>query len=198
MRILFSDEKLFDIDGVYNVQNDRVWTPGCVEANKNGGIAPRRKFPQKVMVLLGAYSNGITPLVLFEEGTLDRDRYIKEVLPMPLKYGNKVFGNDWTFEQNGARFHIHYLTQTWYRDCFPSFIEKGRWSCNSLDLNLLDYCFLDEVAKGIDWTQISTKQDLIDELHRTTKELIQQLFLKVVTHRLIVCGEFRKMMKIIY
>ena len=44
MRILFFDEKLFDIDGVYNVQNDRV------ETNKNDGVMRRRKFPEKVMV----------------------------------------------------------------------------------------------------------------------------------------------------
>ena len=111
MRILFSDEKLFDIDGVYNVQNDRVWAPSRVEANECGGIKMKRKFPQKVMVWLGACSKGITPLVVFEKGTLDHDRYIKEVLPMALKYGNKVFGNDWTFQQDNARPHIHHLTQ---------------------------------------------------------------------------------------
>jgi hypothetical protein len=38
MRILLSDEKLFDIDGVYNSQNDRVWAPSRTEANKLGGI----------------------------------------------------------------------------------------------------------------------------------------------------------------
>ena len=26
MKILFFDEKMFDIDGVYNLQNDRIWT----------------------------------------------------------------------------------------------------------------------------------------------------------------------------
>ena len=50
MPILFSDEKFFDIDGVYSVQNDRIWAPSCVEANQSGGVMPRRKFPQKVMV----------------------------------------------------------------------------------------------------------------------------------------------------
>ena len=45
MPILFSDEKLFDIDGVYNVQNVRVWAPSHVEANECGGIKMKRKFP---------------------------------------------------------------------------------------------------------------------------------------------------------
>ncbi|CAF3257917.1 unnamed protein product [Rotaria socialis] len=47
MRILFSDEKFFDIDGVYNSQNDRVWAIGRADADKNGGIKQKRKFPQK-------------------------------------------------------------------------------------------------------------------------------------------------------
>ena len=44
MRILFSDEKFFDIDDVYNSQNDRVWAVDRDDANKKGGIKPRRKF----------------------------------------------------------------------------------------------------------------------------------------------------------
>lgn len=171
MKILFSDEKLFDIDGVYNVQNDRVWAPSRVEANEKGGIHQKRKFPQKVMVWLGACSKGITPLVIFEQGTVDHDRYIKEVLPVALKYGNKLLGNDWTFQQDGARPHIHHLTQKWCRDHFPSFINKDRWPPNSPDLNPLDYCIWDELANGMNWDQISTKSDLIDELKRATKKV---------------------------
>ena len=68
-------------------------------------------FPQKVMVWLGVCSKGVSPLVIFESHTLDHDRYIKEVLPVTLKYGNNVFGNDWTFEQDGAKAHIHKKSQ---------------------------------------------------------------------------------------
>ena len=91
MRILFSDEKFFDIDGVYNSQNHRVWAPSRTAANKIAGIRKKRKFPSKVMVWLGACSKGVTPLVIFEEGTLNHARYIEEVLPVALDYGNSVF-----------------------------------------------------------------------------------------------------------
>ena len=94
MPILFSNEKLFDIDSVYNVQNNRVWAPSRVEAHKCGEIKMKRKFSQKVMVWLGACSKDVTPLVIFEEGTLDHDRYMKEILPVALKDGNKVSGNN--------------------------------------------------------------------------------------------------------
>ena len=50
---------------------------------------------------MGACSKGLAPLVIFDKGTVDPARYIKEVLPVALKYGNKVFGNVWTFQQDG-------------------------------------------------------------------------------------------------
>jgi transposase len=38
MKIIFSDEKMFDIDGVYNSQNDRIWAVNRSEADARGGI----------------------------------------------------------------------------------------------------------------------------------------------------------------
>ena len=119
MRSLFSDEKFFDIDGVYNSQNDRVWVVDRADADEKGGIQQRRKFPQKVMVWLGACSKDSTPLLIF-----DHDYYIKKVLPVALKYGNKVFGDDWIFQQDGAMPHQRYLTQKWCQENFPSFIDE--------------------------------------------------------------------------
>jgi hypothetical protein len=63
------------------------------------------------MVCLSVCSRGISPLVIFDYVTIDHAQYFEEVLPVALKYGNKVFGNDWTFQQDGARPHIHHLTQ---------------------------------------------------------------------------------------
>lgn len=94
LKILFSDEKFFDIDGVYKSQNDRVWGVDRADADKKGGIKQKQKFPQKVMVWLGACSKGLSPLVVFEKGTIDHAVYIEKVLPVALKYGNDVLGND--------------------------------------------------------------------------------------------------------
>ena len=43
----FTDEKYFDLDGVYNVQNDHIWTVSREEADKQGGIHQKTKFPAK-------------------------------------------------------------------------------------------------------------------------------------------------------
>ena len=40
MKTLFSDEKLFDIDEIYNSQNDRI----CAEADMKGGIRKIKKL----------------------------------------------------------------------------------------------------------------------------------------------------------
>ena len=52
MRILFPEEKKFDIDGIYKPQNVRIQAVNRAEADKKGGTRQKRKFPQKLMVWL--------------------------------------------------------------------------------------------------------------------------------------------------
>ena len=77
--------------------------------------------------------------MISEDGTMAAERYIEEILPVALKCGNKMFGNNWTYHQNGARSPIDSLSQRWCADHFPTFIPKNRWSPNSPDLCPLDY-----------------------------------------------------------
>ena len=55
MRILFSDEKKFDPDGIYNSQNDRIWAVNREEANRRGGKKQQRKSAETVMVWLSIW-----------------------------------------------------------------------------------------------------------------------------------------------
>ena len=61
MRVVFSYEKLFDIDDVYNVQNDRVWAPSGVEVNKSDGVKAKRKFPTKGHGLGSVHVRKVSP-----------------------------------------------------------------------------------------------------------------------------------------
>jgi hypothetical protein len=171
MKILFSDEKIFDINGVYNAQNDRIWAINRTEAEKNGAIQQKRKFPQKVMVWLGVCSRGVSPLVIFEKGTVDHARYINKVLPVALKYGNQMFGDDWVFQQDGATSHTHHLTQQWCKDNFSTFIDKDHWPPNSPDLNPLDYSIWNELVKAIQWDKVNSKKTLIKQLKCAVKKI---------------------------
>ncbi|CAF1927735.1 unnamed protein product [Rotaria magnacalcarata] len=107
------------------------------------------------MVWLGACSKGLTPLIILDEGTADHQRYINEVLPVALKYGNQVFGDNWTFQQDGAKPHTYAVTQEWCRLNFPSFIDQDHWPPNSRDLNPLDYSIWDEFGQQIDRAKVT-------------------------------------------
>ncbi|CAF1439527.1 unnamed protein product [Rotaria sordida] len=125
------------------------------------------------MVWLGVCSEGLTTPVIFEDGTMDAERYIKGVLPVARKCGNSMLGNHWTYQQDGAKPHIHHLTQKWCAnpDHFPDFISKDRWPPNSSDLCPLDYSLWNELAKSMDWKNITIKATLIDEIKRSVKKI---------------------------
>ena len=204
MQILFSDEKLFDTDDVYKVQNDHVWAPSrhrSIRQDSSKKIIlqgrPTRDFsghcdvgllvvPKRIKVVESRRKGSFhkrswfgsahawevsTPLVAFEEGTRDYDRYTKEVFPMALRYSNKIFSKYCIFQQDGTRPHVHHLTQKWCRNHFLSSTEKDYWPSNHPDLNLWDYCIWNKLVKGMKWAQVLTKQDLTDELLHATKKV---------------------------
>ena len=63
---LFSDEKFFDIDGVYNNQNNRIRVSSHADADARDDIKGKRKFPTKVIVWLSACSAELTPLEILD------------------------------------------------------------------------------------------------------------------------------------
>ena len=70
---LFSHEKLFDLDGVYNSHNHRIWAPSRTDADARGGIKRKRKFPTKIIVWLGACSAGLAPLVTLDKISVNHE-----------------------------------------------------------------------------------------------------------------------------
>ena len=69
---------------------------------------------------------------------MDHDRYMKEMLPVALKFGNDMFEIDWTFQQDSTRSRIHAKSQEWCVKHLSCFIDKDHWPPNSPDLNPLD------------------------------------------------------------
>jgi len=150
------------------------------EADKKGGIHEKITFPIKVMVWLGMCSQGLTEPVIFEDGTMDAKRYIDEVLPIALKSGHKMLGNNWTYQQDGAKCHTHHLSQKWCSEHFPAFIPKNRWPPNSPDLCPLDYSLWNELGNAINWNRATTKVTLIEEIKRAAKKIEQDKILNSV------------------
>ena len=95
LRILFSDEKFFDIDSVYNCQNEGVQAINCGDTDESEVVSCRNKSSprEKVMMCLDVSSSkDIVFLVNLDERTVDYSCYINNVLSVALKYGNEVFG----------------------------------------------------------------------------------------------------------
>ncbi len=95
-----------------------------------------------------------------EVGTIDAERCIDVVFPIALKSGNKMLGNNWTYQQDGATRHTRHLPQKWCADHFPAFISKDRWPPNSTDLSQLDYSL---------WN--GTKATMIEEIKHSVKKI---------------------------
>ena len=90
MTILFYHEKIFDLDGIYNSENHRIWAVNREETNRRGGKKQKGKFAEKVM----GWSEGVARLVLFEKGTLHHHQRSTACC------STIRFGNNWTFEQD--------------------------------------------------------------------------------------------------
>lgn len=67
---MFSDEKLFLIDGGHNRQNDRVYALSREQANKIGGLKGLMKFPLSIMVWVGLTRNGATKPFFVKKGII--------------------------------------------------------------------------------------------------------------------------------
>ena len=109
---LFSDEKYFDLNGIYNSQNDRVWAVSREEADKRGAIYEETRFLVKVMMWLGVCGQDLFVPMIFDDGSMDIQRYINEVLPIALESGNRMLENVCICQQDGARPHCAHIDDT--------------------------------------------------------------------------------------
>ena len=92
-----------------------------------------------MMVWLGVCYNVVTCPVIIEDGTINHQRYIKKILPVALKDGQKLMRKEFTFQQDGAPAHKDQHSQILVQRSFWDFSPKSRWLPNSPDLNSLDY-----------------------------------------------------------
>ena len=75
---MFTDEKKFDIQQVFNQQNDRVWGSS---SSVKGRIAKRRQYPQSIMIWAAVTPSERSPLIFVPSGVkLNSERYVSDIL----------------------------------------------------------------------------------------------------------------------
>ena len=163
-----------DLNGMVSIRTIKRWSKLY---NETGAIELWHPPGPSRMVWLGVCANGVSKVVFLESGTVNQDTYINEVLPVAKKFGNKQFGNDWCFEQDGARAHTAARSQNWCRENLPNFIEKDRWPANSPDLNPLDYSIWNEIVQGMNWDKVECKESLKAQILLSVKKIRPQVVL---------------------
>lgn len=141
-RTLFSDEKLFTVEAVYNPQNNRVLAKSPEDARNKGKVVNKASHPLQIMVWAGVCSDGKTPLVFVDPGVkIDQKYYKEEILEKTLlPWSHSHYPNThWTFQQDGAPAHKAKTVQAWCKNNLPGFIAAHEWPPSSPDLNPLDY-----------------------------------------------------------
>ncbi|CAF1669653.1 unnamed protein product, partial [Rotaria magnacalcarata] len=148
-----------------------MWAVSREEADRKGDFHEKTKYPGKVMVWLGACTEGLTTPVISENRIMDAEVYINEVFPIALECGDRMLGSDWTYQQDGARPHTHRLTQEWCAENFPDLISKERWPPDSPDLFPLNYSLWNELGQCMNWNRITTKATLVEEIKRSVAKV---------------------------
>jgi inhibitor of nuclear factor kappa-B kinase subunit alpha len=126
---IWSDEKIFTVEAVANIQNDRFLATSSDAVPEGARKLFRRMKPAGVMVWAAVSSDGgKSPLVFVEEGTkVNSVVYLKMLEDNVLPWVTEAFGDNYAFTQDGAPAHTSNVTQQWCRSHFSGFWDKNVW-----------------------------------------------------------------------
>lgn len=191
--ILFTDEKIFTVEEVFNKQNDKIYATSSKEAKKVVPRVQRGHHPSSVMVWWGVSHHGVTSLHFCEKGVKTGAKvYQKDVLEGVVKgLTNTLFnGRRWIFQQDSAPAHKAKTTQEWLRVNIPGFIAAEDWPSGSPDLNPLDYALWSELENMACKTHHRNLGSLKTALTRAASSISMEIVRAAIAqwpHRLKAC-----------
>jgi transposase len=164
-KIMFSDEKIFDGDGQINLKNDVIYAKSRADADKNGGIFEKQKYPLKVMVWCGLTFNGPTEIVVLpKNGSFNQEFYVSNVLPVVKRECQRLIGEEFFYQQDGATSHTGNHSMESLKNEGINLLANGVWPPNSPDLSPMDYFFWNEVSSRIPKKKFTNRDELITEI----------------------------------
>ena len=141
--IIFSDEKLFHVDRVFNRRNSRyISTKKSEDVDENIKHVFTTKHPAKVMVLGVVASDGqkCPPIFIDQHERITADIYTSLLRKYVLPWIQRTYPDgNYVWQQDGAPCHTAKKTQEFLQRNMAHFWGKEMWPPNSPDLNPLDY-----------------------------------------------------------
>ena len=141
-RIVFTDEKNFQIEAPCNSKNDVVYGKSKYEISPARLYKQRSRFPKNVMVSAGISWNGKTAIHFIATGSVrvNSERYVNLLREGLLPDIRRLYprGN-FILQQDGARCHTSRQTSAFLEGEGVEFMGKEDWPPESGDLNPMDY-----------------------------------------------------------
>lgn len=140
--VIYSDEKLFDIERKFNGQNDRIYTRDINSISPSVKFAFKRQKPDSIMIWAAVASNGKkSPIFRIPDGVKINQTVYLDFLKEKVKpWIDSEFPNvKVCFTQDSAPAHGANRVQEWCQNEFHHFWTKVMWPPSSPDLNPLDF-----------------------------------------------------------
>ena len=186
LRTFFSDEKIFTVEGVFNRQNDVVYSRAATKADVDEERIHHGKsaFPKALMVSAAVSTLGKTSLYIIDPGTKVNSVYycdgiLSELIPEMID----LSGGDFLFQQDGARSHTSAHTLRYLNDNIPAtaaLLPPEKWPPNSPDLNPMDYAIWSILETEVYKVKIRDLDHLEDRLGEAWAALPQEHVTSVV------------------
>ena len=174
--IIFSDEKMFDVEAKFNTQNDRILAKSADCIPNSVKSVFRCQKPASVMVWAAISESWRSPLIFVKEGAkIDANSYIEDILtPAHIEMKKHFKNRSFIFQQYGAPSHTANKTQDWCESHFPAFWRKDLWPPSSPDLNPLDFCLWSILEKEACATVHNNTEALKKSLEREWAKIPQE------------------------
>ena len=144
MRILFTDEQIFDIEEAFNWQIVRVYASTSQETCDKATRIQRYYHPASVIIWWGVAYDATTKLHFCEKGVNTSAKVYENTAlePVVKPLNNTLFSNEHrSFRQDLAPARKTNSTKVWLRGIFRSSLLRvfpGNWPFSSSDLNPMD------------------------------------------------------------
>jgi hypothetical protein len=117
---------------------------------------------------------------IFVKPNIKCQSYFSDILPVALKDGRTLMGDQFKFKQDGASPHKDHHTKAWRKDNFWDFWRASRWPLNSPDLNPLDYSIWYEICSQMNWDKVTHKKSLIDQIRVGVRKIRTEVVLRSI------------------